>query len=68
MGCTGVTLTGGTTTQLPVDTSGVMARTAEDQQTAQFFHTLAQFDVRTTACHVGGDRDRTALTGTRHDL
>ena len=68
VGCTGVPLTGGTTTQLPVDTAGVMARTAEDQQTAQFFHALAQFDVRTTTRHVGGDRDRAALTGTRHDL
>jgi len=40
----------------------------DDGQTAGCFHFLRQLDVGTTTGHVGGDRHRTALTGSRHDF
>ena len=63
LGRAGVALTSATTTQLVIDAAAFMALGANDMQAAQLGHALAQHDISTTACHVGGDSYSAILAG-----
>jgi len=45
-----------------------MAFGADDGQTAQFHDSRSQFDIGSTAGHVGGDGHGPELAGVSHDL
>ena len=45
-----------------------MALRADDEEAAEFRHTLAELDIRTAACHVRRDRHGALLAGACNDL
>ena len=45
-----------------------MAFRTQDEEAAEVGYAFAQLDVRSTARHVGGDGDGSALAGLRHDF
>ena len=61
-------MTAGTTTQLTVDTTRLVALGADDGQTAGFLHARSKLDIGTTTCHVGGDGHGARLPGFLDDL
>ena len=63
-----VTLTAGTTTQLVIDTAGLVTLGTDDLQTAGLFCLVIQLNIGTTACHVGGDGNGSVNTGILDDL
>ena len=68
LGFAGITLTTASTTQLVVNTSGLMPLRADDHKTARRSRLLVQLDIRTTTRHVGGDGNCAVNAGVRHDL
>ena len=67
-GFTRVSLTSGTSTELIVNTSGLMTLCTDDFQTAGLSCHIVQLDIGTTACHVGCNRNSTCLTSLCNDL
>ena len=67
-GGTRVALAGATAAQLTIDPARFVAFGAKNIQAAEFCHPFAQLDVRPTARHIGGDRDRVLLPCTGDDL
>ena len=67
-GLTRISLSTGTTTQLVIDTTGLMTLCTDDLQTAGSFCLIIQLDIRTTTCHISRDRNRTMYTGLSNDL
>ena len=67
-GFTRVSLTSGTSTELIVNTSGLMTLCTDDLQTTGFSCHIVQLDISTTASHVGCDRNSTSLTSLCNDL
>ena len=67
-GFTRISLTSGTSSQLIVDTAGLMALGTDDLQTSGGSGLLVQLDIRTTAGHVGGNGHRSCGTCLGHDL
>ena len=67
-GFTRVSLTAGTSAQLVIDSSRLMALCADDLQSAQGSGLLVQLDIGTTAGHVGRDGHGAVYTGIGHDL
>ena len=65
---TRVSLTSGTSTQLIIDTSGLMTLGTDDLQSAQLLNAFTQLDIRTTAGHVRCDGDMSHQTCIRDDL
>ena len=63
-----VALTSGTSPELVVDPPGLMPLRADDLQSAGCLGLLVQLDIRTPACHVGGDGHSPVQPGVRHDL
>ena len=68
LGFTRITLTSGTTTQLVINSTGLMTLCTDDLQTTEFCHALAKLDIGTTTSHVGCDRNCTTLSGIGNDL
>ena len=64
----GVSLTGATTTQLAVHATAFVTLRADDEEATEFADAFAEFDVRSTTGHVGGNRHGSTLTGTCDDL
>jgi len=58
-GRAGVTLTAGTTAQLSVYTTALVARGADDGQSAGIFHLLGELDIGTATGHIGGNSHST---------
>ena len=54
-GLTGVSLTSASTTQLIIDTSGLVTLRTDNLQSACRLRLCIQLNIRTTACHVGSD-------------
>src|SRR5690606_19546457 len=65
---TGVALARTTSAQLPVDPAAAVPLRANDKKSSSFGDTFAQLDVGAPAGHVGGDSDRSCLTGAGDDL
>ena len=65
---TGVALTRTAAAQLAVDSPRLVAFRADDVQTAEVGHALAELDVRAAPRHVRRDRHRAAHAGERDDL
>ena len=65
---TRIPLAASTSAQLAVDAAAVVAFGADDGQTASGLDLIGEFDVRTTARHVGGDGHGAGLTGFSHDF
>ena len=65
---TGISLTGTTSTQLTVDSTGLMSLSSQNQKPTELFHTFTQFNIRTTTCHIGSDGHRTLLSGLCNDF
>ena len=63
-----VALTAGTAAQLVIDTSGLMALSADDLETPELGNAFTQLDIGTTAGHVGGDGNCPHLTCFGNDL
>ena len=61
-GPTGISLTGTTSTQLTVDSTGLMPFGSQYQKPAEFFYAFTQFNIRTTTCHIGGNGHRPFLS------
>ena len=49
-----IALTATTATKLVVNTARIMASSADNNKTAEFFDAFAELDIGTTASHVGG--------------
>ena len=68
LGFARISLTSASAAQLVVNTPGFMPLRADDFEAARRFCFIVQLDIRTTACHVGGNRHRSVHAGIRHDL
>ena len=68
LGFTWISLTSGTSTQLIVDTSGLMTLGTNDTKSAKFLNALSEFDIGTTSGHVRRDCHRTGHTGIGNDF
>ena len=68
LGFTRISLTTGTSTQLIIDTSGLMPLCTDDHQAACRSRLLIQLDIRTTARHVGRNGNGSMYACVRHDL
>ncbi len=68
LGFTGISLTSGTTTQLVINTSGLVTLGTDDLQSAGCSCLVIQLDIRTTTCHVGSNGYGAVYTGIRYDL
>src|SRR5690606_9100703 len=62
LGTSRVSLASCTTTQLAVNTSGIVTLCTYNGQTTGFLNFLAQFYISTTTCHVGGYGNNTRVT------
>ena len=67
LGLTRVTLSAGTATQLVIDPSGLMPLRPDYKKAAGILRLLIQFDIGTTACHIGCNGDRIMNTGILDD-
>ena len=67
-GLTRISLTSGTTTQLVIDTTGLMTLGTDDLQSTGCSRFIVQLDIGTTTCHVGRDGNCTCHTGLCNDL
>ena len=61
-------MTAGTSAQLVIDTTGLMALGTDNLQSACFLRVLVQLNIRTTACHIGSDGNCAMLSGKGYDL
>ena len=68
LGLARISLTAGTASELVVDTPGLMTLRSNDLKASRCSGLLIQFDIRTTARHVGSDCDRPVNTGVGYDL
>ena len=63
-----VPLTSCTTTQLAVNSAGLMSLSADDSETARSLHLRRELDIGTTTGHIGGNGYRTGLTRLGDDV
>ena len=63
-----ISLTSGTSSQLIVNTAGLVALGTDNLQSACFLRVLVQLNIRTTARHVGSDGNCAMLSGKGYDL
>lgn len=63
-----IALTSGTPAELVVDTACLMFLGTEDRKASELHDALSEFDIRSAACHVGGDGDAVLLSGLPDDL
>src|SRR5438445_854409 len=68
LGAARIALSGGAAGELAVDAQGLVSLGTDDVQTTGRDDAGAELDVRTTACHVRGDRDSPRLAGLLDDL
>ena len=68
MAGTGVTLAGGATDELAINSRRFLWFADDDVQSAHLRHTLAKFNVRSASRHVGGDCHGTRLSGVANDV
>ncbi len=64
----GVSLTSGSSAELIVDTARLVAFATNHAESAEFFHTFAEFNISSTTCHVGGNGHGAAFAGFRNDF
>ena len=65
---TRISLTSGSSAQLVVDTARLVALRSDDLKSARRLRLVVQLYIGSSSCHIGRDRDRTMLSGQRHDL
>ena len=63
-----ISLTSGTSTQLVINTSGLMTLCTDDLQTAGCSGYIIKLNISTTTCHVGCNGNCTGLTSLCYDL
>ena len=68
LGFTRISLTAGTASQLVINTSGFVTLCTDDLQTADFSCHVIKLNIRTTACHVGCNGNRSVYTGIGNDF